>query len=70
MLAGIYCMESNDKSVLDSEETEIKSQTAGGTDRSCAAQGQVAQLLGERSHHGRGLDRHSVIHGGGENCTL
>lgn len=32
------------------------------TDCACAAQGQVAELLGERSHHRRGLDGHGVIH--------
>lgn len=41
-----------------------------GTDCACAAQGQVAQLLGERSHHRCGLDGHGMIHCWSKNCTL
>lgn len=38
--------------------------------RAGAAEGQVAQLLGEGPHHGGGLDGNGVIHGRSQHCPL
>lgn len=37
--------------------------------RACAAQGHVAELLGEGAHHGCRLDGHGMVHGWGEDCA-